>query len=1108
MRNVLKTIIGIVAFLAGWMFTAAPVRDFRVHQIPAGMNIEHSEAEATHALEAMHWFNNQRAYPNGEIPADWREKAVEHIQQHNFAKASSVNYLGWTSVGPDNLGGRVRSIVINPLNPNTVYCGSVSGGVWKTTNAGVAWFPTTDAAPSLIISCMVMDPTDTNIVYAGTGEGFQNIDALRGIGVLKTMDGGETWSTLNNFLTPPANGFYITKLAIRPDNPSILYAAMVGGIWKTTNSGTSWAKLSVPNSSTACTDLVMNPLHPDTMYASFGLRISDGVYRTTNAGTNWSRLTNGFPSTTEKFHRISLAISHSNPSIVYASVADSNDGTHSIQKTTNGGSSWFTAASRAPYDSLLHATHLGPQGWYNNVIAVHPTNPNLVYAGGINTFKSSDGGATWSMMTYGYSGSSKPFMHVDQHAIVLDPTNPSIMYFGNDGGMYRTTNGANTVSNINNNLAITQFYSGAVHPTDEVYYGGSQDIGIMKSASVPAWTVPFTGDGGVTLVDFNTPTTIYSEYVFLTILKSTLSGAPGSWVKMMTGIPQQGSSAVDGTSDRSDFIAPLAMDPSNPSVLLAGTYRVYRSTNGASSWTAISSDLTGDGASGQGSDGSVISAMSIANSSSSTIYAGTGYAYSAFGSASGPTPSRVWVGTSANSGASWSWSNVTTGALPNRYVRAIAIDPANANRAYVCYSGYGTGHVFRTANRGGVWTDISSNLPDVPVSAIVIDPASANHLIIGTDIGIFESLDGGTSWLQQNTGLANVCVIDLDLRADGYLFASTHGRGMFKTSAPISSVLSSHLTVAIHQNPVLTRYIDVYLLSDTALSTTPPSARVRIGATVNDSLPMTLSSPQVYKGSYEFRASGSATLTFAVNDTAGNQLYTQRLFQVQLLKQGIPQTVRGADGMASVALTAEAVSEDMYLTIAQEAKTDANIVMIGKAYTFGPERKFTDDLTIAMNYTRSDVQPGNERHLSIMRWDGNQWIPVESTVDAERQSVSARTRTLGTFALAYGEDTHSQNAPTTFVLSQNYPNPFNPATAIRYALGNGGRVKLVVYDIAGQEVRSLVDGMQGSGEHNISWDSRDENGSAVASGVYFYRLTVAAESGLQFSATRKMLIVK
>ncbi|MBI1803671.1 MAG: T9SS type A sorting domain-containing protein [Ignavibacteriae bacterium] len=1104
MRNTLGIALCLAAFITSWYFALHEQSGKILCESSNNVSIRRDDAEATHAQDAMRWFNNQRAYPTGIIPQDWREKALRHVERNNFQKSSAVNALGWVSVGPNNLGGRVRSILINPSNPNTVYCGSVSGGVWKSTNAGAVWFPISDIAPSLVIGCMVMDPTDTNTIYAGTGEGYQNIDALRGVGVLKTTDGGVTWTVQNNFSTPPANGLYITKLAIRPDNPSTLFASMIGGIWKTTNSGTSWTKLAIATTSIGCTDLVMDPSNSNILYASFGLRLTDGVYKTTNSGTNWTKLTNGFPSATEKYHRISLTISRSNSSILYAAVSDSNDGTHSIQKTTNGGTSWFTVASRAPYDSLLHATHLGIQGWYNNVIAVHPTDPNLLYAGGINTFRSTDGGASWSMMTFGYTGSSRPFMHVDQHAMAFHPTNPSIMYFGNDGGMYTTTDGGNTVTNINNNLAITQFYSGAVHPTDEVYYGGSQDIGIMKSTTVPAWTVPFTGDGGVTLVDFTTPSTVYSEYVFLTILKSTNAGAQGSWIKVMNGIPQLGTGTSDGTSDRCDFIAPLAMDPSNSQVLLAGTYRVYRTTNGGASWTAISSDLTGDGSGSQGSDGSVVTSMSIAKSASSTIYVGTGYANSAFGSAFGPTSSRVWVTT--NTGGSW--TNITSGTLPNRYVRATAVDPANPSRAFVCYSGYATGHVFRTTNRGGSWADVSSNLPDIPVNTMVIDPLNTSHLIIGTDIGIFESFDGGTSWAQQNGGLANVCVIDLDLRADGYLFASTHGRGMFKTTAPISSALSSHLQVSIHQNPVLTRYVDVYLISDTAISSTLPSARIRIGNSVNDSLPMVLSSPQVYKGSYEFTASGSATLTFTVDDVGGSPMFTQRSFQVQFLKQGIPQTVRSNDGITSVDLDAEAVSEDLYVTIIPDGKNDGNLRLISQAYTFGPEREFARELTIAFHFKSSDVEPGSEEHLSIVRWNGSSWEVVKSRIDNISQTVTTRTPSLGTFALAYREDIHSQLAPASFTLGQNYPNPFNPSTSIRYDVRDQGRIMLAIYSITGQLVKTLVDEIQDIGEHSVSWDSKDQNGAAVASGVYFYRLIAKGEPGVQYIAAKKMLIVR
>ncbi len=771
--------IGIAAcvFFAGLQMTLhrhQPVLPDRMNPARAGRE----EGDAKYALEAMRWYNDQRAYPAGRIPDGWREKAVARIEALNKSRTPSPSSLSWNSVGPTNIGGRVRSVAVDPTNSSVIYAGSVSGGIWKTTNAGSSWTPLTDMASNLVIGCIAIDPNNHNVVYAGTGEGYFNVDALRGIGVLKSTDGGASWTVLNNFISVagPYYYYFINKIVIRPDNSSILFAATSGapGLWKSTDGGGSWNKISISTSSTFCVDLVIDPSNNNNMYAAYGLFTTDGIYKSTNGGTSWSKLTNTFPPTTQKYGRISLGIAPSSPSTLYACLADSNYYTHSIQRTTDGGGTWTQVAT--PFDNslLVNATHLGGQGWYNNVIQVDPADPNTVYTGGINLFKSTNGGSNWTEISDAYSGG----IHVDQHAIVFDTTNTSVVYFGNDGGVFRTTNAGSSFASLNNGLVTVQFYSGAVHPTSDVYYGGTQDNGTLKSGALPSWSIALSGDGGSTAVDFVTPTTVYTEYVYLSIQKSANSG--GNWGRIMSGIPTSGNNQFDGTSDRCLFIAPFVMDPSSSTTLVAGTYRVYRTTNGGSSWSAISSDLTGDagGANGLGQAGSCISALAIAPTTSGTIYAGT--------SGSATSAARVSV-TVNGTNASPTWTNVT-GSLPNRYVKWVAVSPTSAATAYVTFSGYNAntpltpGHIFRTTNTGGSWTNVSGDLQDIPVNTLVVDSTNASHLIAGTDLGVFESTNGGTNWIEANGGLARVSVAELDRRKDAFLFAATHGRGMFKSA--------------------------------------------------------------------------------------------------------------------------------------------------------------------------------------------------------------------------------------------------------------------------------------------------------------------------------------
>ncbi len=753
-----------------------------------GVDRENDERlEATYAFQSMKWYSDQRAYPTGSIPHDWREQAFQKMARDAARKSSSVKSLSWTPVGPNNIGGRVRSIAFDPANSSIVYCGSVSGGIWKSTNGGGTWSALNDFADNLVISALVVDPTNSNIIYAGTGEGYFNLDALQGIGVLKSTDGGASWAVQTNFSTPNTSFgyYYITKLLIQPDNANVLYAGMLGGVWKTTNAGVSWTKIAQGNTSVRTMDLVMHPTNFNILYATYGNFSKDGIYKTTNGGTSWSKLTTGLPAA--GYQRINLGMSKSSPSTLYAVFDDSaTHDTYNIYKTTDDGASWAVVTKPS---NPFGGSHLGVQGWYNNCIAVHPTDPNTVLIGGINLFKTINGGASWTMKSNWYPQAPYQTVHADQHAIVYDPSNSATVYFGNDGGMYKSGDGGETYSSINNNLAITQFYSGAVHPTLDIYYGGTQDNGTLKSGVLPAWSVSQTGDGGATAVDATTPTTVYTEYVWMRIYKSVNSGA--SWGTVMSGIP---TSASGGTSDRCLFIAPFAMDPSNSQMLVAGTFKVYRTADGGGSWGAISVDLTGDGdGTGQvGSSGSAISALAVAPSSSSTIYVGT----------SGSATVTAKVLFTSNGGTNW-W-DATSAPLPDRYVKSIAIDPGDPTRVFVAFSGYNSGHVFLTTDRGVTWSDASGNLPNVPVNALLIDPANTNNILAGTDVGMFQSVDGGATWTEQNAGFANVAVADLDYRAsDNTVFAATHGRGMYKLQ-PLFAINQFTITASAGANGTIT----------------------------------------------------------------------------------------------------------------------------------------------------------------------------------------------------------------------------------------------------------------------------------------------------------------
>jgi len=773
-------------------------------------------------VQSIEWFAAQRTYPHGTIPFDAEIKAVEYVQQRmipelqqmQLAKGASSNMLGqsitWTPRGPGNLGGRIRGLVADPTNAAVIYAGSVSGGVWKTTNGGATWTPLMDAQVNMNVSAVVMKPGDPNTLYAGTGEGFFNSDALPGRGVFKTTDGGQTWTRLH--VANGLNTSFITELAISPANPSVIYASGrrtypvnniaaetapdngINAVFKSTNEGLSWTDMTTgkvdhdPNATfdNIPTDLAVSPLSPDTIYAAIGFRRSNGIWKSVNGGATWTKLKNGLPAAVPNntgYNRIELAISPSHPNILYASYSDSsNNESLGIYKTTNGGSSWtkmatpLSTAQRNINDG--RTTVLGEQGFYNNALAVHPTDPNTVFAGGIDIYRSTDGAASWtqvSMWVPGTSGFS--YAHADQHVFAFfNGTNPPTIYVGNDGGVYRSLNNGTNWTELNNGLGVTQFYFLAAHPDDPlILLGGSQDNGspMLLGGGINAWEDITTGDGGPAHFSEDELSTLYASIYNLNVYRfDGVNYATGRFPNPVA-IGVNGNNIIDQTDvNGAAFFGPLEMSPNFSDILVLGTYRVLKTTNKGNQWTAISSAL---------SSGSPIINLAIAPENDNVIWAAT-------------RDSRVFK--TENNGASWSEVTPTGIERPNRFVSDIEFDPANATTVYLTYSGYTTAeygkslHVFRSTNAGGSWTNITNNLPDVPVNTLEVHPNNQNILVIGSDIGVFVSDDAGATWQPANNGFPTTQVVAVKINpGTDRIVVATHGRGIF--DAPLSTVTAS-----------------------------------------------------------------------------------------------------------------------------------------------------------------------------------------------------------------------------------------------------------------------------------------------------------------------------
>ena len=651
--------------------------------------------------------------------------------------------------------GRVTALAIDPNNPNNIYCGTAQGGVWKSTTGGNNWIATSDNELSLAIGAIAVDPTNPQIVYAGTGEGNFSGDSYYGNGVLKSINGGASW-TMN--ATGTFMGARFCRIAVTPGTPARLFAATTIGLFRSNDAGVTWTKMTgggLPG--TNCTDVCVDRANPDTVYASFW---SQGIWKTTNGGVGaptWTKLTAGLPA--GGFTRIALGISRTSPNVVYALIADAAYNVNGFYRTTNNGANWASVALPA----------LGGQGFYNLNVVVDLATPNVVYLSAISLWKAvrNSGTGAWTFTDVGLN------IHPDNHAFAMHPTNSLLIYAGSDGGVYRSTNGGTSWDDsINKDLCITQFEFLAQHPTsDAVVLGGTQDNGTEQFRNDPVFYHSDDGDGGYCCIEQSpNPLNQLSTYYRASPKRSTQGGTFGTWNNVLTGL--------DPTAAL--FYPPMAMDRTSSQNVALGTRSLnVTTTQGTAGWTSVAIP---------GFNGS-LSAIDYVNSS--LIYAGANNGSVFCFRKVGP----AWVATAINAAP-----------LPAAFVTDIAAVPGSPNNVIVAFGGFGIPHVWRgvvPAAGTATWTNISgagvTGLPDIPVNALVIDPAAPSNIYIATDVAVYRSVTGGTTWTQFSQGLPNCAVFDLHLHAPTRLLrAGTHGRGLWEKKLDVPSLPAADLYFRDH----------------------------------------------------------------------------------------------------------------------------------------------------------------------------------------------------------------------------------------------------------------------------------------------------------------------
>ena len=726
------------------------------------------------------WAYLQRAYPYDRVDFEQLKEARAEARAMELATERTRSGV-WVERGPTNVGARVTDLAVHPSSTNIVYAGMASGGVFKSMNGGINWTPIFDDEAVLTIGDIALDPDDPNTIYVGTGEANSSSFSWFGEGLYKSTDGGASWSYIGLEETR-----YIGRVIVDPKDSDRIWVAGMGslfgtdsnrGVYRTLDAGATWEKVLALTDSTSAVDLAIHPTHTDTIYAAMWERVrgltyrrsggpSSGIYRSYDGGDSWTELTNGLPSGAD-VGRIGLAIAESNPDVVYAFYCDDPGYFMGVYKSTNGGDTW-TQTNDSDLSGLTSSF-----GWYFGQIRVDPSDHTRAFVMGVPFYRTENGGFSWQEV--GWDN------HVDHHAMAFDPFTPSRVYEGNDGGIYVSNDSGDNWTKLYDQ-PTNQFYAIEIdYQNPNRLYGGTQDNGTLRTVTGDPddWERIFGGDGFYVVVDPTDSNTIFCEYQWGNAYRSNDFGY--SWTWALSGVDD---------NDRRNWSSPIVMDPSDPATLYFGTYRVWKTTDQGDSWTAISGDLTNGGV---GSFGTVTT-IAVAPTDPDVILAGT-------------DDSHVWI--TQNGGANW---NDVSGSLPDRWVTRVAFDPTDADVACVTFSGLrwneNIGYVYRTDDAGATWTDMTGNLPGAPVNALVVDPDHPGIVYVGSDVGCFFTVDGGTSWNIVGTGLPAVPVYDLKVHGPTRtLVAGTHGRSIHSidlndvTGVPDGDGVHSVVSLSSHPNP-------------------------------------------------------------------------------------------------------------------------------------------------------------------------------------------------------------------------------------------------------------------------------------------------------------------
>lgn len=739
-----------------------------------------------------------------------KKKKKESAETQDALSKLSLNSFKYRSIGPALTSGRIADFAVNPENSSEFYVAAAAGGVWKTTNAGITFKPVFEHEGSYSIGCITMDPNNHNVLWVGTGENNNQRSVSFGDGVYKSEDGGDSWTNMGLKTSE-----HIGMITVDPNNSDVVYVAAYGPVWsvggergiyKTTDGGKNWKRILYVSERTGFNEIHMDPRDNKVLYATAHQRIrkqwtylgggpESGIYKSTDAGASWNKINKGLPSGDKG--RIGMGISPANPEFIYA-VVEAQEGKGGFYKSTNRGASWQKMNS------------VTTSGNYYQEVVCDPVDANRVYLNNTFTQVTTDGGKT-------FKNRGERSKHYDNHALWIDPKNPLHHLEGTDGGVYETFDRGNTWRFFPN-LPVTQFYKVTVD-NDYPFYnvaGGTQDnyslVGPSQNFSDHGvhsfeWLVTVTGDGFESAIDPVDPNIVYAQAQYGSLAR--IDKRSGESVRI-TPKPRAGEAQYNFNWD-----APLLISRHNHKTLYFASNKLFKSTDRGDSWEVISDDLDQnidrnkwplmgkwwpmDAVAKNGSTSRYGAIVSLAESrlQQGLIYAGT---------------DDGQISITENDGKTWRKVNSFPGVPANTYVYDLIASKHDVNVVYAAFNNHKSGdfkpYVYRSADKGKTWTNISSNLPEKgAVYALEQDHGKAEILFAGTEYSVFVSLDEGKHWKELAAGLPTANIRDMAIQErENDLVLATFGRGFY--------ILHNYAPLRELSNEVLAKEAHLFTIQD------------------------------------------------------------------------------------------------------------------------------------------------------------------------------------------------------------------------------------------------------------------------------------------------------